>query len=458
MNSIPIPGTTDAAVVVDAPPPPKRKKITRKKLFGKGAVPLSSSESPSQTPAPTVEAAAEDDFFNLSTSYEKEEEERREKEKILEEAQRVKQEKQKLEEEEKKAAYPVVDLVDSDYDEDDSFLASPPKEIPVKPEPTKHKRLEEVSQASTPAHVAHVSDLEADEEIVVLDDTDREGRHAKRARVRGDDDEYINEIEAVASVPQEEEKKEEEPQEEMDPVLLEKIRRRKAELAALENLTFTVGVIIRTLIVGFETMPPFVTTQASTVRMGEIRQNFLKGLWENNPGVDPRTQEVYNKQCILVWNNTRVFDFATPVTLGVSQKSPSMLLNAMTIEDFEKNLEEEFQRKLAVPEEVDYDELVRRQLDELANAGESSTSADASASAEDGYFRVAMKGKDNQQVEVSVNQHTTISKLAEYYRTHHGIAEDKKLTLMFDDEELDMDATVGDTELEEDFTIDVYIS
>ena len=56
---------------------------------------------------------------------------------------------------------------------------------------------------------------------------------------------------------------------------------------------------------------------------------------------------------------------------------------------------------------------------------------------------------------------TQLRKLLSYYLRHKGLSEDtvdlSKAKLIFDDEEMDLNDTVGDTELEEDYEIQVVI-
>lgn len=74
------------------------------------------------------------------------------------------------------------------------------------------------------------------------------------------------------------------------------------------------------------------------------------------------------------------------------------------------------------------------------------------------YFIIGLKGKDNKRIECEVGSHTKISDMLAYYLKVKGIdpsTVDAKL--IFDDEVLSLDGTVGDTELEEDFEVQVHI-
>ncbi|CUM46863.1 unnamed protein product [Debaryomyces tyrocola] len=77
------------------------------------------------------------------------------------------------------------------------------------------------------------------------------------------------------------------------------------------------------------------------------------------------------------------------------------------------------------------------------------------------YFVIGLKGKDNKRIEVQVSPVTQIRKLLLYFLKTKGIQESevnmKTVKLIFDDEELNLDDVVGDTELEEDFEVQIVI-
>lgn len=79
----------------------------------------------------------------------------------------------------------------------------------------------------------------------------------------------------------------------------------------------------------------------------------------------------------------------------------------------------------------------------------------------DKFFVIGLKGKDNKKIEVQVSPETVIKNLLIHYLKTKNIDLDsvnmKNVKLIFDDEEMDLDAVVGDTELEEDFEVQVVI-
>lgn len=80
---------------------------------------------------------------------------------------------------------------------------------------------------------------------------------------------------------------------------------------------------------------------------------------------------------------------------------------------------------------------------------------------ENSYFVIGLKGKDNKRIEVQVSSTTSIRKLLLFYFKAKGISESeanmKNAKLIFDDEELDLNGVVGETELEEDFEVQVIV-
>lgn len=75
------------------------------------------------------------------------------------------------------------------------------------------------------------------------------------------------------------------------------------------------------------------------------------------------------------------------------------------------------------------------------------------------FFVIGLVGNDNKRVEAEVGPQTKLRAVLQHYLKMKGIdeAQASKARLVFDDEDLDLDGIVGDTELEEDFEVEVYI-
>lgn len=76
-----------------------------------------------------------------------------------------------------------------------------------------------------------------------------------------------------------------------------------------------------------------------------------------------------------------------------------------------------------------------------------------------GFFVIGLKGKDNKRIEAEVGPQTKLRAVLMHYLKAKGIdtSQAKRARLVFDDETLDLDGVVADTELEEDFEVEVYI-
>lgn len=79
----------------------------------------------------------------------------------------------------------------------------------------------------------------------------------------------------------------------------------------------------------------------------------------------------------------------------------------------------------------------------------------------DSYFTIGLKGADNKRIEVQVSPSTRIRNLLHFYlkqkNIDSSIVRPETARLIFDDEELNLEARVGETELEEDFEVQVFL-
>ncbi|KAG7665249.1 ESC2 [[Candida] subhashii] len=80
---------------------------------------------------------------------------------------------------------------------------------------------------------------------------------------------------------------------------------------------------------------------------------------------------------------------------------------------------------------------------------------------EEGFFVIGLKGKDNKRIEVKVSPETKLRNLLLHYLKKKEIDEStislSSAKLIFDDEEMNLDDLVKDTELEQDFEIQVVL-
>lgn len=170
-------------------------------------------------------------------------------------------------------------------------------------------------------------------------------------------------------------------------------------------------------------------------------------------------------QSALVWveGKSELKKYFKPSTLRISAPSDGSItkitclyIPAEHLHDFETIYKEHFLDPVSTDESTSPDESIIEIRDD-------SDSDFVSVPTNDGktreYFVIGLKGKDNKRIDVEVNSETPIRKLLEYYLSEKGIepAHAKNARLVFDSDELSLEDTVGDTELEEDFEIEVYV-
>ena len=75
----------------------------------------------------------------------------------------------------------------------------------------------------------------------------------------------------------------------------------------------------------------------------------------------------------------------------------------------------------------------------------------------DTYFGIKLAGKDGKVYQVGVKPETSVQSMIEYYRKKANVPESTHISLIFDEEPLDPKWKVSDTELEQDFMVDVVL-
>ncbi|CAK7901821.1 hypothetical protein CAAN1_06S05952 [[Candida] anglica] len=123
-------------------------------------------------------------------------------------------------------------------------------------------------------------------------------------------------------------------------------------------------------------------------------------------------------------------------------------------------LVEDARKTLAATSDIDISDVESDNDNEISNEMEATTQVtDEQPQGE--YFVIGLKGKDNKRIEVSVCPTTPIIKVLEYFLKKKNIDSNSvdlgSVKLIFDDEELDIDSKIEDTELEEDFEVQVVL-
>ncbi|GEQ67745.1 hypothetical protein JCM33374_g1410 [Metschnikowia sp. JCM 33374] len=174
---------------------------------------------------------------------------------------------------------------------------------------------------------------------------------------------------------------------------------------------------------------------------------------------------------ILVWveGRSELKPFFKPSTLRIPQPGGNAVTKITCLyipkehaANFE-NLYSEFREKPEIVDEFSIGLEDETSVYVLSDDDASSAPAKAPTNTEpedkSEFFVIGLKGKDNKRIEVEVGPTTEIRSLLRYYMKEKGIKESagRQGRVVFEDEELDLDALVGDTELEEDFEVQVHI-
>lgn len=115
---------------------------------------------------------------------------------------------------------------------------------------------------------------------------------------------------------------------------------------------------------------------------------------------------------------------------------------------------EEFERELQDIIESDIQDKVYSQVD-TEEDNKSSSISDQTIGHD--VFQISLVGQDNKKLSVNVRNSTLLSKLTTYYRAQKNLPQNTNLELLFDDEKLNLNKTIGDQDIEEEDMIDVVI-
>ncbi|CAI5756979.1 unnamed protein product [Candida verbasci] len=118
---------------------------------------------------------------------------------------------------------------------------------------------------------------------------------------------------------------------------------------------------------------------------------------------------------------------------------------------FEEEEEKEEEQIESSSDDDEFDDVAMEETKDVINVDDESEE----------FFKIGLKGQDNKRLEVKVNPKTKLMNLLVYYlkqkNIDQGIIGKGKVKMIFDDEAMNLNETVGDTELEEDFEIQIVI-
>lgn len=267
-------------------------------------------------------------------------------------------------------------------------------------------------------------------------------------------------------------------------LLEERRSQERKERAEKDNTSsFNVGIVIRTCIESLEAMPPIsVVIDSNDLIRDAFQQYFEK--------VNKLCANFPESETVFVWKNERIFATSTPNHLGVVRSAPTMPIAAYVKQQFDEKVRQEQDEKQKGLDALDVEKLSEAMLNEAMlekqkqelSAGQqggangsrsgsvggngtpngnnnSKSMSPANGEADNSHFPIVLKGKDNKPITVKVSATTPIEKIAKYYLAQKQLDESlySKVRLVFDDEDIDLSGTVGDTELEAEFSVDVYV-
>ncbi|CCF58538.1 hypothetical protein KAFR_0E03870 [Kazachstania africana CBS 2517] len=185
--------------------------------------------------------------------------------------------------------------------------------------------------------------------------------------------------------------------------------------------------------------------------------------------------EIYDVENVgLYWNNAKLLNFMTCDSLSIPLAFENEISNVdilIVSKEFGEKLEKldqmktlQEEAKLERQEEIkdvdEGDDFVLKEFEaELRDVAPSNANLSLDTDGEDSepLMKLALMGQDNKKIYVNVRSSTQISKLVEYYKKQKNLARNVKVKLLFDHDELDLNETVGDQDMEDEDMIDVVV-
>ncbi|KAK9454982.1 ubiquitin-2 like Rad60 SUMO-like-domain-containing protein [Dipodascopsis uninucleata] len=189
--------------------------------------------------------------------------------------------------------------------------------------------------------------------------------------------------------------------------------------------------------------------------------------WQQNSELPA---EIVNNIVFLHKDNyMRVYDHVTPSILGVQEENPELTVLAVIKDDVER-LREEFRLtgngddidegngeagNAITSEKSDYLGISDSRSQTLGTDSFSTIGTQDDTKASDEGLRIFLQDRDGDKFKVIVKPDTNVSKIISFYRQKKGLPVTASITLEMDNEKIDPNDVVSQTELEDEVTIDV---
>ncbi|KAJ8101584.1 ubiquitin-2 like Rad60 SUMO-like-domain-containing protein [Lipomyces tetrasporus] len=145
---------------------------------------------------------------------------------------------------------------------------------------------------------------------------------------------------------------------------------------------------------------------------------------------------------------SRLYDESTPLMVGVTEEDPHLSILAVRKNEVDKLRQDLLERF----EHMDDDDDVSNKTDE-----DEAQEIPSSQPAPSNEIKLYLQDGKGERIHLKVKPESKISTIIKYYRTKRNIAPNMQVTLEMDDELIPENATVSETEIEDEVTIDVHV-
>ncbi|KAG2222402.1 hypothetical protein INT45_006924 [Circinella minor] len=205
-------------------------------------------------------------------------------------------------------------------------------------------------------------------------------------------------------------------------------------------------------------VPLIKTTDEKMLEMMRLMSEPIKAILMENDPFDKLLQYFCGKKylkkedVILVYEGIPVMLRATPQSLnmitGVKAKN---LMKAYLKDDYEKQEREKSENLKRRLEETPFDDKFIKRLEQTQPSEPVESES---------FILIKLRGKNNEDTNMRVKQTTSLRTIVNRYSELKVLPNDvaTKIRLSFDGEDLSLDDTIGDTELEDEDVVEVIIS
>lgn len=193
--------------------------------------------------------------------------------------------------------------------------------------------------------------------------------------------------------------------------------------------------------------------------LGLVRQGFIQ--WARKLGMD--ISEEMERDIFLTWKGRRIYDSATGVSLGWQPTAAGefpqradgfgrggVLLEAWTAESFERHKADQERRRM-----IDRGEIAA--VDGAAGDNQSEGDAQEEQEPEVPKIKLSLVEKNKEPLKLTVYADTAIRILMGAYKKQRKVPDGLEIRLQFEGEWLAPNMTVGDAEIDDMCTIEVYL-